>query len=225
MGHGNADSSRKHCEFVVNRIGLGRGGEHLFLRWLTTHWDYFFNGADTNWTMIKTYSDQCMLIFCDRYLYCLCPFMSFAYYFMFGGLYRANLESATMDFVFPYLHSTTRENVARRLTNVIRNNIDVCLLNKDDGKKRLKAFTSKSLRKGSMTENRLNPELTIEHEYERSGHVLADFSMNRNAEGYIGSCPAKNAPGGLAMAGYQNPHVVPYLYSFDVLSHVQEAAA
>ena len=29
----------KFCEFVVNRCGLGRGGEHAFLRWNMGAWD------------------------------------------------------------------------------------------------------------------------------------------------------------------------------------------
>ena len=69
-------NAMKHCEFVINRAGLGRGGEHLFLRWTGGNWDFFFNGFDITWTMIKTCSDQCMLLFCDRSLYCLCPFFS-----------------------------------------------------------------------------------------------------------------------------------------------------
>ena len=67
-------NAMKHCEFVINRVGLGRGGEHLFLRWTGGSWDFFFNGFDITWTTIKTCSDQCMLLFCDRSLYYLCPF-------------------------------------------------------------------------------------------------------------------------------------------------------
>ena len=208
MRRGNTEGARKHCEFVINRCGLGRGDEHLFVRWLTTSWDYFFNGVDFTWTMIKTYSDQCMLIFCDRYLYSLYPFMALAYYFMFGGLVRDNPESPVLDFIFPYLHNMSRDNVARRLPNTICQNIDVCSLDSEEGKKRIKAFTSKSIRRGTMTENCLNPELTIQHEYERSGHVLADLAVNHNAEGYIGSCPGK-----MPRVGLQSPGTVTHTSS------------
>ena len=78
--------------------------------------------------MIKTYSTRCMLISCDCYLYFLCPFIVFAYYLMIGGLYRDNLESPILDVIFSYLHNTSRDNVARCLTNTIRQNIDVCVL-------------------------------------------------------------------------------------------------
>ena len=59
-----------------------------------------------------------------------------------------------------------------------------------------------------MTENRANPDLSLQEEYERSGHTVKDLGTNAHAEGYVGSVPAVNAPGGLASAGYPNCHVV-----------------
>lgn len=217
------DNAKKHCECVINRAGLGRGGEHLFLHWTGGSWDFFFNGLDITWTMLKTCSDQCMLLFCDRSLYCLCPFFSFGYYFMFGGLCRDNYDPVVHDFMFPHLHSMLRENVARRMTRAVRQHIDTSALALEEGRKRVKCFLSKSMRIGSMTENRVNQELDIEEEYERSGHIHPSLTVNPHAEGYIGSCPAKNAPAGLAMAGYKNPHVIYDPYSFASLLHVFDA--
>lgn len=48
---------------------------------------------------------------------------------MFGGLYCDNLKLPTMNFIFPYLYNTSRENAAKRLTNTICANINVCFLN------------------------------------------------------------------------------------------------
>ena len=94
------DNSYKHCAFVINRAGLGRGGEHLFFRWTGGSWDFFFNGFDITWTMIKTCSDQCMLSFCDRSLYCLCPFFSLAYSFIYDGLCCEGLDPVVRNFCF-----------------------------------------------------------------------------------------------------------------------------
>ena len=79
------------------------------------------------------------------------------------------------------------------------------------------------MRIDSMTKNRVNSELDIEEEYERSGHIHPSLSVNPHAEGCVGSCPAKNAPAGLAMAGYKNPHIIYDLYSFVCLFHVPDA--
>ena len=101
---GDAATIVKFCEFVINRFSLGRGGEHLFLRWNMGYWDFHFNGADLEWTMMKTIASQCMLYFCDRYLYCLCPYFAWACYFMYNGLEKAGIDAEIKDFVFPNLH-------------------------------------------------------------------------------------------------------------------------
>ncbi len=68
-----------------------------------------------------------------------------------------------------------------------------------------------------MTENRMNCDLDVTEECARSGHTAP--TMNSNAEGYIETNPAINAPGGLAVAGYSNCHMCPTPYGFDCLGH------
>jgi len=147
--------------------------------------------------MLKTIASQCilMLYFCDRYLYCLCPYFAWCAFFMWGGLDKSGIDPEIKDFVFPNLHSMKRESVAGRLTKVIRNSIDVTRPSKEEAKKRKNCYSSRSMRRGSMTKNRANPDLSLLEEYERSG--------------IVGSTPAVTTPGGLALAGFKNCHFNP----------------
>ena len=43
---GTADQITKACEFVLNQQGLGRGEEHMFLRWNKGAWDCYFQALD-----------------------------------------------------------------------------------------------------------------------------------------------------------------------------------
>lgn len=80
----------KHYNFVINRAGLGRGGEHVFFCWTGGSWYFLFNGFGITWTMIKTCADQCMLLFCDRSLYFLCPFFFGVLFYVWWALPRGS---------------------------------------------------------------------------------------------------------------------------------------
>ena len=192
------------------------------LRWNEGSYDHQFRAPDLDWAMFKQGENQCMLLFCDVSSYCLCPFFALAVYFLYGGLSRANVSDATKDFVFPHLHAMRRENVARRLTTSIRSHVDTGHMDDEAAKKRKKAFTSRSTRKGVMTENRINRDLSTQEEYSRSGHAMSDVH-NSSAEGYVESTPALNAPAGCAYAGHKDCHVQPQPVSFDCLLHVGPA--
>ncbi len=110
-------------EFSVSRHAVGRGGEHNLLRWNEARYDPFFHAPDFNWNIQKQGVHQCMLLFCDRYLYCLCPFWAFAVFFMYGGAHLSNYPDEYKDFVFPYLHSIRSDGVARRITTAMQQNI------------------------------------------------------------------------------------------------------
>lgn len=195
------------AEFNISRSAVGRGGEHAFLRWDEGTFDLNFLAPDFDWSIIKQTERQCMLFFCDLLIYVLCPFFALAVYFLFGGLRRDDVKEATKNFVFPYLHDMKRDGVAERMTRNLRSNIE--------HEERRKAFTSRSMRKGAMGDHRMIRDLDLIEEYARSGHNHP--SMNSNAEGYIESNPAINAPGGLAAAGFTNCHMKPVPYSFDCL--------
>ena len=152
---------RKLIEFNLNRAGLGRGGEHAFCRWNECTYDHFFRCADMTWHQLKTTGQQCMLFPMDFSHYCLCIYLAFAVYFMHGGIERNQCDPRVKDYVFPYLHNMKKEGVARKLTNTIRQHIDVTNMSTEDAKKHKGCYTSRSVRKGSMTENRLHPDLCI----------------------------------------------------------------
>jgi hypothetical protein len=64
-----------------------------------------------------------------------------------------------------------------------------------------------------MGENRVNQIFTIKQEYACSKHTGPE--MNTNAEGYIDSIPAMNAPGRKSLMGYKDPNfnVVPQSFN------------
>ena len=117
-----------------------------------------------------------------------------AVYFLFDGLRHTGVSDAAKGYVFPGLHNIRKDGVAGRLTRNIQS-----ILKPIFGDEVAKQTTSRSTRKGAMTENRDNRDLTTQEEYARSGHTASD--MNPNAEGYIESTPAMNAPAGRALAG------------------------
>ena len=219
----NESNAKKLCEFVISRTAVGRGGEHMPLRWNEGTYDYYYMAPDLDWSMQKQLSRQCMLFFCDRLSYALCPFFALGVYFLYGGLCRIGVSSASQDFVFPYLHNIRKDGVAGRLTNAIREHIRTGDLATEVAKKRRLSFTSRSHRKGTMTENRMHRDLTTQEEYERSGHAASHVPTNNNAEGYIESTPAMNAPAGMAVAGYVNCHVLPKPYSFAIIPQASES--
>ena len=196
------------AEFNLCRAASGRGGEHALLRWDEGTYDPFYRAPDFDWPIMKQLDRQCMFFFCDLSVYTLCPYFGLGVYFLYGGIRRDDADlGATKNFIFPHLHKSKRNNVAKRLTTQIRGAID------DENRK--KAYTSRSTRKGGMGDARMSCDLNLTEEYAHSGHHHA--SMNSNAEGYIESNPAINAPGAMAAAGYTNCHMRPWPYTFEIL--------
>ena len=143
-------------EFSLCRAATARGGEHCHTRWNEGDYDDYFQAPDFDWILVKQLDRQCMLLFCDLELYCLCPFFGFGVYFLYGGLRREGVSDAKKDFVFPWLHEMHKDNVASHLTTAIRSNIITTLPTQEARDKRKKAFSTRSLRKGTMTEGRMN---------------------------------------------------------------------
>ena len=80
------------------------------------------------------------------------------------------------------------------------------------------------MKKGTMTENCVHPDLNMVEEYTRSGHTKSNVNINMDAEGYIEQIPALNPPDGLAVAGHTVCHIVPATFSFNAVSHAQGEA-
>jgi hypothetical protein len=169
--------------------------------------DPLFQAIDFDWMIIKQLDSQCMLCFCDRRHYKLCPYFELVCYFVMGGLHCNGISKVTSPFVFPYLHNMARNSVAKRMTTNIRAHIP----NADDKK----GFLSWSQRCGAVTENAANKQLTKELQYARSGHTSSE--MNVNAEGYTAQSPTLSMPAGLNLEGYDNCHATPQAFSFGCL--------
>eukprot|EP00956_Cyclotella_meneghiniana_P004276 scaffold5246_cov75-Cyclotella_meneghiniana.AAC.1 len=194
-------SIQKLFEFALCWQAIGRGGEHVFLRWTEMRWDDLFQAPDFDWSMSKQSEKKCTLLFCDRFLYCLCPMFTMGLFMLFDGL-RRDVEAtkgAVKNYVFPLMHKTRKDGVAEALTKAVKKYIG-----NDFGVEFAKFYSIRSVRKGGMTHNRSNRNLSTQEEYARSGHMAP--GMNGNAEGYIDSTPALSAPGGMSLAGYTDPH-------------------
>ena len=172
-----------------------------------------------DWSMQKTCACQCRIFFRDCLSYALCPFFAFGVYFLYGGLSRVGISNTIKDFVFPSLHNIRRDGVGNRLTKAMCDHTSTVDLDLETANKRRISFTSQSHQKGTMTENRMHRDLSIQEEYARSGHIQTHVPTNNNAEGYIKLTPSMNAPTGMAFAGYTNCHVLPKPPSFGIVSH------
>jgi len=210
ISEGSAESCHSLAELNLVVTGIGRGGEHVFLRWGETAFDEYFHALDLDWPIIKQSDRKCILVFCDRDLYCCCVFFALGCFFLQGGLRREGVNESCHDFIFPGLHKLRADSVASRLTANMQKYIK-----KDHGEAVAKQYTTRSARKGKMTENRANRDLSIQHELMRSGHTPQGH--NPNAEGYVQTTPAMSAPGGRAAAGYSDPHADCLPYSFECL--------
>ena len=208
------DGSRDSCitlaEMTLVRSSIGRGGEHIFLRYKEAAFDEYFQALDLDWPILKQTDRKCILIFCDRELYCCCVYFALGVFFLQGGLRREGVDPAISDHVFPHLHSIRTDGVATKLNNAMQKHI-ASMYDKSVAKQ----TTTRSIRKGAMTENRACQDLSTQEEYAISGHTPPE--QNSNAEGYIESTPAMSAPGGRALAGYSDCHSPCVLFSFDCL--------
>jgi hypothetical protein len=94
------------------------------------------------------------------------------------------------------LHNIKKESVAARMTNLIR----VAIPNET----RKKAFTSRSWRKGTSTELAAHPDVSAGERYCCGSWTATHHSSN--GDGYIELTPVLNAPGGKALAGWDDCH-------------------
>lgn len=164
--NGSANSCHKLAEQNLCRNAIGRGGEHLFLRFDEAFWDELFRGLDLEWPIVKQKTTKCSLHFCDYDEPYLCSFFGLGVYFLTGGLRRSGVNSTVADYLFPDLFDINPNAVSTNLSNSITQHLKVKY-----GMKKAKEITTRSSRKGGMTESRCNRELDRSHEYARSGHT------------------------------------------------------
>ncbi len=100
--------------------GFGRGSEYAFLRYSEAAWDPYFEAIDFDWAIIKQLTRKCMLFFCHRDRYCLCPYFYLGVYYLFGSLRHETTKKTAKDFIFPHLHSLLNDSIAAQITSNIR---------------------------------------------------------------------------------------------------------
>ena len=120
---------KKNCtalaEFTTSRVASDRGFGRAFVWYYEVTYDPYFQSPELDWSNIKQTYCQCMLLFCDRILYCMCPLFSFAVFFLHGGLRCNGISDAIDNFIFTYLENMKKANMSGRLTSIIISNIKV----------------------------------------------------------------------------------------------------
>ena len=164
--NGSKNSCHKLAEQNLSRNAVGRGGEHRHIRYSETYWDEYFRAADLDWPIIKQSDTKCSLHFCDFNEPYLCSFFGLGVFFLSGGLRRSGVNDAVVDYFFPDLFNVQPNAVAKNLSNSISQHVKVKY-----GTEKACEITTRSSRKGSMTEARANRDLDRSHEYARSGHT------------------------------------------------------
>ena len=94
-------NSRQLLEFTWNRAACGPGGEQLWLRWNEDTFDSFFTVGEFEWHLQKQCDSQAMLIFPDKNLSYLCPYLALVVIALYDGLARAGMPEHKWDYVFP----------------------------------------------------------------------------------------------------------------------------
>ena len=118
---------KKNCialaEFTTSRVAFARGVGRAFIWYYEVTYDPYFQSPELDRSNIKQIYCQCMLLFCDRILYCMCPLFSFAVFFLHGGLRCNGITDAIDNFIFPHLDNMNKADMPGRLTGIIRSNI------------------------------------------------------------------------------------------------------
>jgi len=203
----DSPTARRFAEHTIGRNVIARSSEHFFARWDEGAFDPRFRCPDFDWQIIKQLDKQCMLVYCDLHLYCLCPIFAFGVFFLYGNLERSGVDEKKKPFIFFYLQSLNQKSLSKRQTDTIRSHCP--------HPEQKKMMSSKSTKKAVMTENRMHPDLSIKEEQNRSGHTGSD--TNANAEGYVCATPAASHPAAMAVSGYKNCHGEAWPYNFECL--------
>ena len=122
------ENSNNLGEYNFNRLACGRGGEQMFLRWNEATYDPLFGTSKFPWHVSKQCDSQQMLIFPDKSLLCLCPYLALAVMSLYDGLACTGMPEYKRNFVWPTLHDSQAKNAAKRLTTIIRQNMDTSML-------------------------------------------------------------------------------------------------
>ena len=190
-------------------LSVARGGEVKFLRYSDWVYDPRFRVTDIGWSELKNIKKYAMpqvnTFYEDAYEVDWYHAMG-----CFGACengFMSRSETAK-DFVFQNLHNILDQSVAKQLTKSIRNAINPYV-----SKEIRLSYTSKSIRKGGISELCAHAGLRYPEENARSGH-----STGTHMDTYIDNVGlALSLPGALAMNGYKDVRSPVHPPSFECL--------
>lgn len=173
----NNNNLEKNAWLVTRYDAIGRGGEVKFQSYLDWKVDYHLRCVDTKWKESKTMKIHAMpRIVADSFLQDFF-WANGAFAMVENGLMRtpSQVQNGLGNVVFPSLHSIRDDYVADKITAVVRDNIPA---NVPEAVRKL--HSSKSLRKGAITEVSLHPEMNVFSTCARTGH-----STKANLDSYL----------------------------------------
>lgn len=195
-GLGTRQSYEKRCWLIMTYLSAGRGGEVKFQQYRDWVWDPRFQITNTHWTELKTLSFYAMAMVPDSESY-HCDFYHAlgSFFAVENGLFRTHADGPKSNFVFPSLHALRDAGVTSLLTTIIRDNLPA-----ETPAQLKKSFKAKSMRRASITELALHPQIGLFESTGRSGH-----STGTTQDSYIDKmCIAVSLPGGRALSGWKN---------------------
>ena len=119
-----------------------------------------------------------------------------------NGLYRQNPKSHVSDFLFPRLHNLRDRTIATNLTRLIRDHLPPKTPDKIK-----KSFTSRSIRKGAITELVMHRDIDECRSIVRSGHCM----LTKGQESYVDRTNFRlSIPGGMALNDWHDANLRPF---------------
>ena len=74
-------------DFNLSRVASDRGYNHAFVWYDEVTYGPYFQAPVLDWFIIKQNDRQCMLLFCDRIIYCLCKVLPSPCFFYMGEFF------------------------------------------------------------------------------------------------------------------------------------------
>jgi len=203
MHEGGERECADRLQLLLVYYGVGRGGEHKFLRLDECHWDRLYELVETEWpqkkVVVKSLStlSSCPpnAIFEEqRDCFEADVFHAFACYFAAeDGLHRyPHQDPQVIKFLFPHLHAIRDETVARNLRTLLKKHCHESIK---------KHTSAKSLRKGANTFLSKHLQVTEKQRLARGGWAARNSS---ETPAYFEITPEIVTPSMFALAGWPN---------------------
>ena len=212
------DGPLQHRAIIaITFMAVGRGGEAKFLNTSNFMYHGRFQCPDIVWTELKNMKKYAMPMFPNKDDWKSDFYHSVgAFWAVEWGLHRPATRQDTESFLFPHLHSIKSDNVSKKITAIMRSVLP------DDIPERLqREISSKSLRKGSVSQLLINHDLSIGEICSRTGHStgtnLDSYADDRNV--------VRGIAAGKALAGWSNVRASVNVPSFECIRSDDPATA